>query len=365
MTIPANLHTHTSFCDGENTAEEMIEQALALQFITLGFSSHADPPQGVPMDIPSYLNHIRSLQWEYRGKLDILCGVELDNIMDPRFVAEGLSGSSTVPASGMGVEYRIGSTHNIPPAGHAAWDHPLMMQDARELCAAYMTGATCSSGSAASSSVKKTTGNTVSPDPEPDCGFLCVDHTVQAMHARCKEWYDGDFYALAEDYFRFESTVVPRTRPAFIGHFDLVVRFNDLPSAECGAFLDERDPRYLRAAGSAAEQIVRDGLCYFEVNCGAINRGRKKEPYPSSGLLRILKELDVELLVTSDAHHRDKLASGFEDALSQIRSAGFDHINVLTRHETDTPAVNTVQDTRFTNGRENVPLFWQRIPLTS
>ena len=35
-----NLHTHTQFCDGENTAEQMVEQAIKFGFKSIGFSSH-------------------------------------------------------------------------------------------------------------------------------------------------------------------------------------------------------------------------------------------------------------------------------------------------------------------------------------
>ena len=206
MTIPGNYHTHTQFCDGSNTAEEMIGQALSLGFSSLGFSSHCDPPQGVAMDVDAYLAEISSLQEKYRDKLEILRGVELDNVMSPDMAPD--------------VEYRIGSTHMIPPAGHPAWDHPLSVAEAGP-------------------------------------GFLCVDYEPENMHDLCRTWYDSDYYALAADYFRFESAVARRTRPAFIGHFDLVTRFNDLPASEGGAFLDESDPLYLRAAGDAMEQIIQ------------------------------------------------------------------------------------------------------------
>lgn len=36
-----NLHTHTTFCDGTNTAEEMIQAARELGMDSLGFSGHS------------------------------------------------------------------------------------------------------------------------------------------------------------------------------------------------------------------------------------------------------------------------------------------------------------------------------------
>ena len=35
-----NLHSHTTFCDGKNTPEEMVRAAIALGMDSLGFSGH-------------------------------------------------------------------------------------------------------------------------------------------------------------------------------------------------------------------------------------------------------------------------------------------------------------------------------------
>ena len=36
----SNVHSHTTFADGRDTAEEMVRAALSLGFHTLGFSEH-------------------------------------------------------------------------------------------------------------------------------------------------------------------------------------------------------------------------------------------------------------------------------------------------------------------------------------
>ena len=41
-----NLHTHTTFCDGKNTPEEMVRAALSLGMDSLGFSGHG--PSSAP-----------------------------------------------------------------------------------------------------------------------------------------------------------------------------------------------------------------------------------------------------------------------------------------------------------------------------
>ena len=99
--IRANFHTHTTFCDGADTPEEMVDRALALGFSALGFSGHMDPE--VSMDWDAYSAEVRRLASAHAGKLDILLGAELDSCFDPVTCA--------------GAEYLIGSTHYVPVDG--------------------------------------------------------------------------------------------------------------------------------------------------------------------------------------------------------------------------------------------------------
>ncbi len=76
-----NLHTHTKFCDGIDTAEEMVEKALELGFDSLGFSSHAktDRHSGCEIkDVSAYISEIERLKKKYEGRIDIYLGCEYD-----------------------------------------------------------------------------------------------------------------------------------------------------------------------------------------------------------------------------------------------------------------------------------------------
>ena len=70
----ANLHTHSNFCDGANTPEEMCEKAIEKGFKTLGFSSHSEMLQ----DVGVYIEKIKNLKELYRGRLQIHCGIEME-----------------------------------------------------------------------------------------------------------------------------------------------------------------------------------------------------------------------------------------------------------------------------------------------
>lgn len=320
--LKANYHTHTTFCDGSDTAEAVVQEALRRGFTHLGFSGHMDP--GVSMDYDAYAQEICRLQAAYREQIDILRGVELDNVYDPSCVAgaEARGSAEAVP----GAEFTIGSTHFVPVPGSSVWSAPAAFGTHRE-------------GS-------------------ENWGLIGVDGDIGLLHDQCRQYYGGDFYALSADYYRFEAMVAARLHPTFIGHFDLITRFNDLSRADGGHFLDETSERYLLPARRAMEALVPYGLP-FEINCGAVNRGRKKELYPRPELLRHLHVLGGEILISADAHQKELLDGGFEEAMEVARWAGFTHTNLLVRtasDDTSRPAKNTQADAGGT-------LYWRTTAL--
>ena len=40
----SNLHTHTHYCDGKYSPEEMVQAAIREGFVSLGFSGHSFTP---------------------------------------------------------------------------------------------------------------------------------------------------------------------------------------------------------------------------------------------------------------------------------------------------------------------------------
>ena len=258
MELTADFHTHTAFCDGRDTAEEMVQEAVRLGMTQLGFSGHMDADIHVPTE--EYFTEICRLQQEYKGKLEILCGVELDSLNDP--------------SDAEGADYIIGSTHFLDV-------------------------------------------DTEKP--------VAVDWEPEKIEELALEFFHGDYYCLTKAYYELEAEIYARTGCDFIGHFDLITRFNDEMH-----FVDEGDPRYYKPALETMEYLVSLGIP-FEINCGAFNRGRKKELYPNMFLLRHLHDFGGEILISSDAHQKELLMGCFDTAAARARACGFTHTNILTR----------------------------------
>ncbi len=77
-----NYHTHSTFCDGKNTPEEVVRAAVERGFDALGFSGHgytAYDERSCMSDTDGYIAEIRRLQKEYADRIQIYLGVEEDS----------------------------------------------------------------------------------------------------------------------------------------------------------------------------------------------------------------------------------------------------------------------------------------------
>ncbi len=77
----ANLHTHTTFCDGKNTPEEVVLSALEKGFSVIGFSGHGYTEFDLRYcikDLEGYNSEIERLKEKYKKEIQIYRGIEED-----------------------------------------------------------------------------------------------------------------------------------------------------------------------------------------------------------------------------------------------------------------------------------------------
>jgi len=158
-----NLHTHTAFCDGKNSAEEMVLSAIRLGCEGIGFSGHSYLPSAPEWtmsesDTLRYISEVNHLRETYADQIEVLLGIEYDfnSCLD------------TVP-----YDYVIGSVHISPKGGFE------------------------------------------------------IDNTAAILVKEVKVSFDGDFYAFAADYYEGLSNIKKKTGCDIVGHFDLVTKFNE------------------------------------------------------------------------------------------------------------------------------------------
>ena len=255
--ISFQYHTHTTFCDGKNTPMEMAERAAGRGLTALGFSGHS------------------------------CCPLDPQGTMDPDPMAyrqavaaarEAFAGTMEVfcgveqdlysPGDGGDFDYAIGSVHFL----------------------------------------KK--GETCCP----------IDWTPEGLRRGVNDLYDGDPYAMAEEYYKAVASLPDRTAAKIVGHFDLITKFLDRDP-----LFDPLHPRYLEAACGAVDRLLSAGMI-FEINTGAISRGWRRTPYPHKALLRYIYEHGGRITPGTDSHQADSVDFGLDLIEALAKETGFSHI---------------------------------------
>ncbi|MBR4173254.1 MAG: histidinol-phosphatase [Clostridia bacterium] len=133
--------------------------------------------------------------------------------------------------------------------------------------------------------------------------YFPVDFRREILVDAVKKYYGGDIYKLAEDYF---LNVTKIKNADIIGHFDLITKFN-----ENGCLFDEKNGRYIAAYIKALDILLKNDVI-FEINTGAISRGYRKTPYPSSAIIDYIKSNGGKLILSSDCHAKNMLMFEFD-----------------------------------------------------
>ncbi|MBQ9249026.1 MAG: histidinol-phosphatase [Oscillospiraceae bacterium] len=160
----SNYHTHTRYCDGKDSPEELVLEAIRLGCPQLGFSGHSYLPftdwTMSEAGTAAYGQEIRQLQEKYRDRIKLYLGIEYDYYSE----------LDTSP-----FDYVIGSVHFLH----------------RDGC------------------------------------YLPVDESRADQITLVNEHYGGDFYSFVEDYYTTVAGVYEKTMCDIVGHFDLVTKFNE------------------------------------------------------------------------------------------------------------------------------------------
>ena len=79
-----DLHMHTTFSDGADSPEDMVQEAIRLGLKTVGISDHSSgDPCGMTLEQSvTYRAEINRLKEQYAGQIRVLCGLERDFLTD-------------------------------------------------------------------------------------------------------------------------------------------------------------------------------------------------------------------------------------------------------------------------------------------
>lgn len=163
--IKQNLHTHSLYCDGKDTIEDMAKAAIEKGFQILGFSGHGNcrNVDNYSMDEENtahYIQDVLAVKERYKNQIKIYLGIEED-VLGQRF------------DKSEGYDYIIGSVHFVKAGNH----------------------------------------------------YLAVDESAQITQQLVD--YYGDFLTYAKSYFEEVKKIADRDEVDIVGHIDLLTKFNE------------------------------------------------------------------------------------------------------------------------------------------
>ncbi len=160
------VHTHSNYCDGADSMEEMAAAAYRLGIKSFGFSGHSYVPFddfGMKANIlPEYISTAKKIKEEYIGKMDILCGIEIDETMPEDYPVTGF-------------DYIIGSSHAVKAK---------------------------------------------------DGIYYMVDHSPKVFEEGIEKGFNNDPVFYISEYYKQFGDFIKKTKPDIVGHFDLLCKFN-------------------------------------------------------------------------------------------------------------------------------------------
>jgi histidinol-phosphatase (PHP family) len=276
MDVPfSSLHTHSLYCDGSDTIETLCSAAFQKGLRAIGFSSHAPLlskraktlPQTQwhmrPERIGAYLADIHDARKRWAGKLNIYAGLEVDYIKDIAGPAD-FTGHRTLTQNAL--HYIIASVHYLVPQ-HG----------------------------------------------EP----FTVDGSNEEFEKGVRSGYNGSIEDAVNAYWDAEEALIAEGGFEILGHVDLIKKNNAREK-----YFSSGSAWYINRITRLAGIIAAAGIT-VEVNTGGLNRGKTTELYPSPLFLTLLKQRNVPVIITSDAHCADHLDGYYPQAAAAVRAAGY------------------------------------------
>jgi histidinol-phosphatase (PHP family) len=278
----SSMHTHTIFCDGKDDIETMCRAAYEKNLFAIGFSSHA------PID--------KQLGWgtEWNMKSE-----RLDEYAAQVLAAKKRWHGKLNVFLGLEVDYIKGKRSPLD-------------SDITKLNLDYIIGSV---------------------------HYLFLDYGAQAFTVDgsqeefdkgLNEGFDGDAQKLMHSYYDAVSGMIQTGGFDILGHADLIKKNTlgkNLWPQETEA---ERQKEIAHIA--AKTEIV------FEVNTGGINRNKIQETYPSLSFLNIIKNYNIPVIITADAHCAKNINGNYDIALKTLELAEIKE-HWLFKEKTNTGAV--------------------------
>lgn len=267
-----NYHSHSPYCDGRSNIEEFIATAIYWGFTSYGVSPHS------PIPYPSTCNMLSERVEEYISEMDMLKKkyegkIEIYTGMEIDYFGEEWNASNdyfqTIP-----LDYRIASLHFIANQEGEYYD---------------------------------------------------IDGNAQKFIKLVDTHFGGDIRYVVETYFENMIKMIEIGGYDFIGHPDKI-------SMNASAYTPHiTDSTWYKDIVHDYFKFIANKGVMLEVNTKAFIP--HSYLFPNASHFKMLKELNIPLVVNSDAHIPSLMKSGFNETYALLKEAGYKNTMQLSGGE--------------------------------
>ena len=284
-----NLHTHSRFSDGSDEPASYVIAALDQKMSALGFSDHSPLPFENHFalrenEVDTYCNTILELKKKYASgstidpcNIRIFLGLEIDFI-------PGTALPFSHFADNFPLDFIIGSVH--------------LVRNGAPLDLWFIDG----------------------PDP------ATYDEGLDNL-------FNGDIRAGVTAYYHQINEMLENNKMDIIGHLDKIKMHNQ------GKLFREDEPWYIALVDETLDLIKEKGVI-VEVNTRGIYKKRSDSLFPGPAILKKIHELDIPVVISSDAHQPAEVSMLFEETAELLYRIGFRELMALSEKGWVAEAIN-------------------------
>ncbi len=153
--------------------------------------------------------------------------------------------------------------------------------------------------------------------------LIPVDGPFEMVSEGLKDCYNGDGKAYTKDYFSVLKEMINVRKPQLVGHLDLIKKNN-----RDQMIYKEEDTWYKEEVEKVLETVKKAGSI-VEINTGGMSRKYVDTAYPSPWIIKIMKQMDIPVVLNSDAHNPMWLDTEYEQTELLLKKLGYQTQRVL------------------------------------
>jgi histidinol-phosphatase (PHP family) len=257
------LHTHNFFCDGKENINTLINSAVLQGVTQIGISSHA------PLKILNKWSMNYNQLDNYRNEIADLKNIYQDEIMIFTSLEMDYIPGKTYDfdffRKSLDLDYGIGSIHLVL--------HP----------------------------------------EKDELWFIDGDKT--ACIENMNRIFDGDVKQAVQSFFAQSREMIKTQQPDIIGHLDKVIM-------NTGHLFDTSEKWYQDEIDATLKEIKNYNVI-VEANTRGIYKGKWKETFPGKAILQKCFDLEIPILISSDAHRAEELCLGYSETRKMLKQIGY------------------------------------------